>query len=159
MENIAVPATPKNYWMFVQSPENFNISRERGFDVHGFTRVQRRRAQRMEPNDQILYYVSSIRKWGALGTIISRYYDDQTPVWNVDPKRPLVYRVRTHPSIVLEEDDYIDALLLGPRLDYVKRWVPEMWDLAFSDTLHLLPQRDFRLVEHEMLRIQSPISE
>ena len=50
------------------------------------------------------------------------------------------------------EEDYIDALILAPRLDYVKRWAPEDWPLAFFDSLHLLPQRDFRLIEQEMRR-------
>jgi hypothetical protein len=44
-------------------------------------------------------------------------------------------------------------MILGPRLDYVKRWAPENWPLAFWDRLHLLPQRDFRLIEGEMERI------
>ena len=54
--------------------------------------------------------------------------------------------------ILLREEDYIDALLLAPRLDYVKRWVPENWPLAFFDTLHLIPQKDYRLIEAEMKR-------
>ena len=42
--------------------------------------------------------------------------------------------------------------MLAPRLEYVKRWPPEDWPLAFFDRLHLLPQRDFRLIEGEMKR-------
>ena len=42
---------------------------------------------------------------------------------------------------------------LGPRLEYVKRWPPESWHLAFFETLHLIPQRDFRLLEGEMKRV------
>jgi hypothetical protein len=63
--------------------------------------------------------------------------------------------VRLTPSIVLDETDYIDALEVGPRLEYVKRWPPERWPLAFHDTLHLLPQKDFRLIEGEMKKIVS----
>ena len=55
---------------------------------------------------------------------------------------------------MLDEPDYIDALLLAPRLQYLKRWMPEDWPLAFFDRLHLLPQKDFRLVEGEMQRIR-----
>ena len=32
--------------------------------------------------------------------------------------------------------------------------MPEDWPLAFFDRLHLLPQKDFRLVEGEMQRIK-----
>ena len=51
--------------------------------------------------------------------------------------------------------DIGDAMILGPRLEYVKKWLPENWPLAFLDRLHLLPQRDFRLIEGEMRRITS----
>ena len=63
------------------------------------------------------------------------------------------YSVELSPDIVLKEKDFIDALVLGPRLEYVKRWAPEDWPLAFFDALHLLPQRDFRLIEGEMRRL------
>jgi hypothetical protein len=45
--------------------------------------------------------------------------------------------------------------MLAPRLEYVRRWVPEDWPLAFFDKLHLIPQKDFRLIEGEMQRLQS----
>ncbi len=147
---------PKNYWMVVQSPENFRISKERGFDVHGLTHRQRRRAQRIEPDDRILFYVSGIRKWTATATVTSKYFEDRTPVWQSNGQRE-EYPLRVHmsPLIVLAEPDYIDALDLGPRLEYVKRWAPEQWPLAFVETLHILPQRDYRLIEGEMKRVKS----
>jgi predicted RNA-binding protein len=148
---------PKNYWMFVQTPENFEISRERSFNLHGLRSRQRRRAQRMGPDDRVLFYVSGIRKWTATASITSSYFEDRTPIWKSYGKRleEFPYRVRLTPAIVLDEEDYIDALLLGPSLEYVKRWAPERWYLAFQDTLHLLPQRDFRLIESEMKKAPS----
>ena len=51
------------------------------------------------------------------------------------------FRVKLRPNIILDEPDYIDAMLLAPRLDYVRRWEPKDWPLAFFDRLHLLPQK------------------
>ena len=145
---------PKNYWMFVQTPEEFETSKGLEFTLHGLKSRHRRRAQRMEPDDRVLFYVNGIRKWAVSGSVASRYFEDRTPIWNSNGSREeFPYRVKLSPSIILEEKDYIDARELGPRLDYVKRWVPERWPLAFIDTLHLLPQRDFRLIEGEMKRI------
>ena len=148
---------PKNYWMFVQTPENFEITRERGFNLHGLRSRHRRRAQRMGQDDRVLFYVSGIRKWVATASITSKYFEDRTPVWMSHGKRveEFPYRVRLTPAIVLDEKDYIDAMVLGPRLEYAKRWAPERWYLAFQDTLHLLPQRDFRLIESEMKKAPS----
>ena len=54
-----------NYWMIVQTEENYEITVERGFDLVGLTKRQRKRAQRMEPEDRILFYISGLRKWAA----------------------------------------------------------------------------------------------
>ena len=147
---------PKNYWMVVQLPENFRITQDRGFDVHGLTHRQRRRAQRIEPDDRVLYYVSEIRKWTATATVTSKYFEDRTQIWTSNRGRE-EYPLRVHisPLIVLDEPDYIDALELGPSLEYLKRWAPEQWPLAFIETLHILPQKDYRLIEGEMKRFTS----
>lgn len=151
---------PKNYWMVVQTPENFEISKNMGFTLHGLKYRQRRRAQRMEPDDRMLFYISGLRKWSAIASVTSEYFEDHSPIWishsqSNSVREEFPFRVKISPSIVLEEDEYIDALTMGPRLEYVKRWPPENWPLAFIDTLHLLPQTDLRLVESEMKRIIS----
>ena len=145
----------KNYWMVVQSPDDFRISKQMGFTVHGLGRKYRRRADRMEPDDPVLFYVSGIRKWAAIASIRSRKFEDHTPIWKSQRQDNLPYRVKLAPKMVLEEADYIDAGEVGPRLEYLKRWPPERWPLAFFDSLHLLPQRDFRLIESEMKRVMS----
>jgi len=146
----------KNYWMFVESLENFTITKDLGFTLHGLGPKYRRRAERMRPDDRVVFYVSGLRKWTATATITSRYFEDNTPIWkSVGREDGYPYRVNLAPDIVVDEADYIDALILAPRLDYVKRWAPEDWPLAFFDRLHLLPQRDFRLIEGEMKRVVS----
>ena len=147
---------PKNYWMVVQTPENHEITRDLGFTVHGVRYRHRRRAQRMEPDDRVLFYVNGLRKWTAIASITSRYYEDRRLIWQSIGRRRehFPFRVKMSPHIVLEEEDYIDALALAPRLEYLKRWPPERWPLAFMDSLHLLPQRDFRLIEGEMKRLR-----
>jgi len=111
----------------------------------------------MEPDDRILFYVGGeVRKWTAIVVVKSKYFEDRTPIWESNGSRQELfpYRVKTTPSIVLDEADYIEARILAPRLEYVKRWPPELWPLAFFDTLHLIPQRDYRLIESEMKRIR-----
>ena len=147
---------PKNYWMVVQTPENFEISKGLDFTLHGLGLRYRRRAQRMEPDDRVLFYVAGIRKWTVIASVASGYFEDRSPIWKSTGKADgFPYRVKLSPNIVLNEEDYIDALILGPRLEYVKRWPPERWPLAFMDSLHLLPQKDFRLIEGEMKKTLS----
>ena len=144
----------KSYWMFVESPEEFEVTREHGVTRYSGPPGYRRRVERMQADDRVLFYVTSIRKWTATATIVSRSFENHSPVWNPAKRREEhPYRVELAPAIVLDEEDYIDALILAPRLEYVKRWPPEDWPLAFLDKLHLLPQRDFRLIEGELKRI------
>ncbi len=143
----------RNFWMVVVSLDDYVTTKSKGFTIHGMKSRYRRRAQRMQPDDRVLFYVSTIKKWTATAIITSNYFEDRSPIWRTSNGRDeFIYRVKLSPGIVLEEEDFIDALLLAPRLDYVRRWAPEDWPLAFLDSLHLLPQKDFRLIESEMKR-------
>ena len=149
----------KNYWMVVMTPENFDITKNRGFDLYGMRPRHRRRAQRMEPEDLVLIYVNKIRKWTAITKITSKYFEGDEAIWKYPVKNTgskkdaFPYRIKMKPTIVLPEQDYIDARIIGPTLEYVKRWAPEQWPLAFMDALHLIPQADFRLIENEMNKL------
>ncbi len=146
--------TGRSYWMIAESDENFRISRDMGFRLHGLGAKYRKRAQRMQPNDRVLFYVSQLRMWTLTATITSHSFVEHEPIWKSTRRGDnYPYRLRMAPDIVLEEDEYIDARILAPGLEYLKRWIPEDWPLAFLDKLHLLPQRDFALVEGEMRRI------
>ena len=144
----------KNYWMVVESLNNHTITRERGLEVIGFGQPFRRRVQRMQRGDMVLFYVSTTRKWTATATISSEHFEDYAPIWEPTSRgEQYPFRVNLLPDIRLNEGQYIDAMLLAPRLDYLRRWTPEDWPLAFMERLHLIPQKDFRLIEGEMYRV------
>ena len=47
----------KTYWMVAISQENFEITRDRGFDIQGIDSKNRRKAVRMAQDDRIVFYV------------------------------------------------------------------------------------------------------
>lgn len=151
---------PKNYWMVVTSLENFEITRKLGFTVQGLKAHHQRKVQRIEPGDRILYYIGGANKYfAATATVKSQYFEDRSPTWKQEGISEWAFRVRTQPDIVLDEAELIDARQLAPRLDYVRRWTPEDWYIAFAQSnLHLLPKRDFVLVEEEMRKIKASSS-
>ena len=86
-------------------------------------------------------------------TLTSDSYEDHELIWkSQNPKEDYPYRVSLQLNYALNKDKLIDAKEIGPRLDYVKKWVPEMWYLAFVGGLHLLPKKDFNLIEDEIRR-------
>ena len=145
---------PQNFWMVVCNADHFRITQERGFTLLGLKAQHRRKIQRVGAGDRILYFMSQARRFTATATATSGYYEDATPIWQKEGKADWPYRVKIKPEVVLEESQYIDANLLAPRLDYVKRWPPENWYMAFQGNLHLLPKNDFLIIEEEMKKLK-----
>lgn len=147
---------PRNYWMFVVNTENFHIIKDRDFSVYAFRAKLRKRVERMEVGDRIVFYLSKEQRFPATATVTSTMFEDSEPLLNShSPKENFPYRVNIEPAVVLEEEDYIDARQLGPTLEYVKKWIPERWPLAFIGDLHLVPKKDLFLIEDEMKKINS----
>ena len=145
---------PVNFWMVVCNSSNYRISRDLGFTILGLKSQHRRKVQRIGVGDRILYFVSQERRFTATATATTSFFEDDSPIWEKEGRSDWPYRVKIKPDIVLDEAQHIDANLLAPRLDYVRRWPPENWYMAFQGNLHLLPKSDFSLIEEEMKRLK-----
>ena len=144
---------PSNFWMIVNNERNFRITQEMGFSLVGLKSQHRRKVQRISDGDRILLYVTHIRRFVATATATSDYYESDESVWEREGKAGFPYHVKIRPEIVLRDDQFMDANQIAPRLEYVKRWAPEDWYLAFQGNLHLLPKSDFLLIEEEMKKL------
>lgn len=151
-------ATPRNYWMVSIPSAYADVCREQGFTLLGMGKAHRKRAQRMEVGDRVLFYVSDALVFAATASVSSTYFEDETPTWpSSDPEERFAWRVKLKPDVILDDAHLIDARLLAPRMEYVKKWAPELWYLAFQGLLHLVPKVDFSVVEREMRRgVQRP---
>ena len=148
----------KTYWMLVTTQENLEITRARGFDLQGVDTKNRRKAVRMGPEDRVLYYVSDKSGFAATATVTSESFEDHEPIWkHYREKETFPHRVEIEPDVVLEEGDYIDGYQVGPTLEYVRKWPPDRWPLAFFGMLHIIPQRDFNFIEDELKRIDGSL--
>ena len=144
----------KTYWMVVLDQENLEITRENGFTVQGMDQRNRRKAIRITPEDRLLYYVSDRMGFAATATVTSEHFEEKTRVWKHHEKDELfANRVEIKPDLVLEADDYVDAREIAPTLEYLKKWPAEQWPLAFFGMLHIVPQRDFNLLEEEIRKV------
>lgn len=145
---------PRNFWMITCNEENFNITRDLDFKQQGLKSEYRRKVQRVEKDDRLLFYVSGIRKFTATATVTASYQEVETNPWRNEGKGTWPYRVEIKPEVVLEPEQYITAGLLAYRLEYIRRWPPENWYLAFQGNLHLLSKADFSLIEDEMKKLK-----
>ena len=142
--------------MFVETKENATITRQLGYKIFGKGPKYRKRANRMQKNARVIFYTSLTKKWTASATISKTCFEDATVVWKPESRpNDFKFRVELKPDYILDESEYLDGLKIGPGLEYARKWPPENWPLAFWERLHLLPQRDFNLLEGEMIRIKT----
>jgi hypothetical protein len=146
-------ARASQYWMIVSSPENFRKTREHAFSIQGLKSRHRRRVETMRVGDRMLYYVTGRMAFAATVTIASPMYEDHTPIWrSARREEDYPWRVHIRPDLVLDDADWIPAKELAYRLDYVRKWPPEHWTLAFQGHIHALPRVDFVILEDEIAR-------
>lgn len=139
--------------MVAVRPEYYDKCVEQGFTLLGMGKAHRKRVQRMEIGDRILFYVAVRMVFGATASVSSTYFEDDTETWpSTDPEERFAWRVGIKADVALDDDHLLDARLIAPRMQYVKKWAPEQWPLAFQGLLHLVPKQDFSLIEDEMAK-------
>jgi hypothetical protein len=136
------------YWMVVSSPDNFRKTRDHGFTVQGLKSRHRRRVETMRVGDRVLYYVTGRMGFAATVTVASPMYEDHTPIWrSARREEDYPWRVHIRADHVLDETEWVPAKEIAYRLDYVRKWPPEHWTLAFQGHIHLLNRNDFAIIE------------
>ncbi len=145
---------PHNFWMINCNRQNFEITQRLGFAQQGLKAEYRRKVQRVEPGDRVIYYVSGARVFTATATVTKPYEEVRSTPWIKEGKTLWPYRIGIKPDVVLPSEQYIDAGLIAYRLEYLRKWPPEDWHMAFQGNLHLLSKGDFFLLETEMLKLR-----
>ena len=52
------------HWLLVSSPENFEVSRARGFDIAGMKSRHRKKAETVAAGDTVLFYLVGLKAVG-----------------------------------------------------------------------------------------------
>ncbi len=145
---------PHNFWMINCNRQNFEITQQLGFTEQGLKAEYRRKVQRVEPGDRVIYYVSGERVFTATATVTRSYEEVRSTPWIKEGKTAWPYRIKIKPDVILPSEQYIEAGLIAYRLEYLRKWAPEDWHMAFQGNLHLLSKGDFFLLETEMLKLR-----
>ena len=144
-----VAAESKTSWVLTGSLDNFRATRERGFRLIGAKEKRRRIAERIEPGDEVIFYVTGVQAFGGVVRVTSEMFEDREPVWPGKPGKADSYpwRFETTPVVVLDEDRFVPAVDLATRLEHVAKWPAEHWQLAFQGQLRPVSGRDAELLE------------
>jgi predicted RNA-binding protein len=135
-------------WLLVSSPENFETSRRRGFDIAGMKSRHRKKAETVKAGDTVFFYCVGVKAIAGLAEVTGPYYEDDSHIWDSRkageeypfrfPIKPLA--IIEHPSDYVLVEEWVDAL------EYPKRWPRVNWTLAFQGNVHKLPERDYTLL-------------
>jgi predicted RNA-binding protein len=139
-------------WVLTGSPENLRVTREHGFRVIGAKERRRGLAEQIEPGDRIVFYVTGVQAFGGAVRVTGAMYEDRTRLWPGKPSNPDPYpwRFETEPEVVLDEDEFVPAVELAGRLEHVRKWPAEHWQLAFQGQLRRVSDADGLLLERRM---------
>ncbi len=139
------------YWIVVGSAENFEIAKERGFDMFGFKSTRRRETGDMKPGDKLIFYLTGVMKFGGVASITSEVYEDHTPVFRTEkkPGEDYPFRVRTEPDRLLDQGQWLDVKEYATRLDLTRRR-GEYWRLAFQGNLHKISDEDYETISKDV---------
>lgn len=140
--------------MLVSGADNFEVSRSMGFTVAGMKERHRKKAERVQVGDRVLFYLTGIQKFGGTATVTDTYYEDRgNRIWASKKagEYPYPWRFGIKPDVVLDPASFVSAEDLLPSLDWVKKWPASHWQLAFQGNVHVLSDRDFGIIEAAIL--------
>ena len=131
-------------WLLVGTPENYQKTGEMGWRVAGVKSRHRKKVERMQPGDPILFYLTRLKAFGGIVTITGPYAEDATPIWESEkPGEVYPFRVPTAPDLIVPLAAALPAVGVVPDLEYPRRWPAEHWTLAFQGNVHILNDRDY----------------
>ena len=92
-----------SYFLNLFSPETYEAFRRSSGTISGFRERQRAAADRLEPGDTLVCYMTKLGRWFGLLTIIEGPFIERTPLF-LQEEDPFVVRFKVDPLIVLDVD-------------------------------------------------------
>lgn len=143
------------YWLISTSSENFEVDRQNNFTVQGFNNRIRKLVEQVKPGDKFATYISGLQRIGAICESTSGfYYDDKNKIW-IEDDEMWPCRFKTRLEVVLDEEELLDVKKLVPSLSFITpKQKATRWGLAFHQSLRIIPEEDFELIESEMRKMK-----
>ena len=141
-------------WIVVGSPENFELLRERGFDICGFKASRRKQSSEMRPGDRLVYYLTGVVQFGGITEVTSEMFEDSSDFGLRSKSKEgegYPFRVRTNPIAIAEPGNEIEVREITELLDKTRKFGPKKLGMAFRGNLHRISEADYQQIE-ELLR-------
>jgi predicted RNA-binding protein len=148
-------------WIVVGSPENFEVLRERGFDLAAFKSSRRRESSEMQPGDRLVYYLTGVVQFGGVVEVTGEADEDGSDIGlhsEGKPDETFPFRIPTKPVVIPEPGDYVDVREITDLLDKTRKLGPKKLGMAFRGNLHKISQPDYETIERLLTeRAKAPV--
>ena len=138
-------------WIAVGSAENFELLRERGFDLAAFKSSRRKQSSDMQPGDRLVFYLTKVVQFGGIAEITSEAFEDESDIGlrseSKGETESFPYRVQTKPLVIPEPGDYVEVREITELLDKTRNFGPKKLGMAFRGNLHKISDADYRQIE------------
>ena len=138
-------------WIAVGSAENFELLRERGFDLAAFKSSRRKQSSDMQPGDRLVFYLTKVVQFGGIAEITSEAFEDESDIGlrseSKGEDESFPYRVQTKPLVIPEPGDYVEVREITELLDKTRNFGPKKLGMAFRGNLHKISDADYRQIE------------
>ncbi len=137
-------------WIVVGSADNFELLRERGFDVCGFKASRRKQSGEMQPGDRLVYYLTGVVQFGGIVEVTSTMFEDTSDFGLRSTSKEgeeYPFRVSTKPVVVPPPGHYVDVRAITDLLDKTRALGPQKLGIAFRGNLHRISDGDYRQIE------------
>lgn len=157
------------YWMLVGTPENWEIISKNGFNLCAMKARRKNYATQVKLGDKVVFYLTKVQSFAGIAEFTSTVIENHSKLFVSEKKgrRPGVaslrvrdnsasatgpegedypWRFKIKPEVVLPKEKAVLAQNLKDKLEYVKKWPPAHWKLAFQGNVHIIPKEDYETV-------------
>ena len=137
-------------WIVVGSAENFELLRERNFDLCAFKASRRKQSGSMQPGDRIVFYLTGVVQFGGIVEVTDEMFEDISDIGLRSAGKPgedYPFRIATKPVAIPEVGDYIEVREITDLLDKTRKLGPKKLGMAFRGNLHKITDADYAAIE------------
>jgi len=143
------------YYTNLFSPETHQRFRASDRTVSGFRASQRKTAQRLQPGDKLICYLTKVSRWVGVHRVLDGPFESSEPIF-ADANDPFVIRFRVEPEVLLEPEYGIPVQHdpLWNSLSFTKdvEKGSSVWTGAVRRSLNRLDDADGRILEQALLQ-------
>ena len=137
-------------WIVVGSAENFELLRERSFDLCAFKASRRKQSGSMQPGDRIVFYLTGVVQFGGIVEVTDEMFEDISDIGLRSAGKPgedYPFRIATKPVVIPEPGDYIEVREITDLLDKTRKLGPKKLGMAVRGNLHKITDADYAQIE------------